>query len=96
MSDIQTGSQIDNREFPQSVNIMKQIIPIEVVEQKIFMIRGHKVMIDRDLANLYGVETRVLNQAVRRNIDRFPEDFMFYLTAIKNTIEEFKNHVVKN
>ncbi|MBS1258882.1 MAG: hypothetical protein MAG551_01946 [Candidatus Scalindua arabica] len=41
------------------------------------MIRGHKVMIDRDLASLYGVETRVLNQAVRRNIDRFPEDFMF-------------------
>ena len=60
--------------------IMKQIIPIEIVEQKIFMIRGHKVMIDRDLASLYGVETRVLNQAVRRNIDRFPEDFMFSLT----------------
>jgi hypothetical protein len=59
---------------------MKQIIPIEIVEQKIFMIRGHKVMIDRDLASLYGVETRVLNQAVRRNIDRFPEDFMFSLT----------------
>ena len=59
---------------------MNQIIPIEIVEQKIFMIRGHKVMIDRDLASLYGVETRVLNQAVRRNIDRFPEDFMFSLT----------------
>jgi hypothetical protein len=59
---------------------MKQIIPIEIVEQKIFMIRGHKVMIDRDLASLYGVETRVLNQAVRRNIGRFPEDFMFSLT----------------
>ena len=60
--------------------IVNQIIPIEIVEQKIFMIRGHKVMIDRDLASLYGVETRVLNQAVRRNIDRFPEDFMFSLT----------------
>lgn len=59
---------------------MKQIVPIELIEQKIFMIRGHKVMLDRDLANLYGVETRVLNQAVRRNIDRFPEDFMFSLT----------------
>ncbi len=59
---------------------MKQIIPIEIVEQKIFMIRGHKVMVDRDLASLYGVETRVLNQAVRRNIGRFPEDFMFSLT----------------
>ncbi len=59
---------------------MNQIIPIEIVEQKIFMIRGYKVMIDGDLAMLYGVETRVLNQAVRRNIDRFPEDFMFSLT----------------
>jgi flagellar capping protein FliD len=52
----------------------------ETVEQKIFMIRGHKVMLDRDLARLYGVETRVLNQAVRRNIERFPDDFMFTLT----------------
>jgi hypothetical protein len=59
---------------------MNQIVPIEIVEQKIFMIRGHKVMIDRDLASLYGVETRVLNQAVRRNTDRFPEDFMFSLS----------------
>ena len=59
---------------------MKAIIPQELIEQKIFLIRGHKVMIDRDLAMLYGVETRVLNQAVRRNIERFPEDFMFSLT----------------
>jgi hypothetical protein len=49
----------------------------EVVMNKIFTIRGNKVMIDRDLAELYGVETRVLNQAVRRNIKRFPKDFMF-------------------
>lgn len=52
----------------------------EIVEPKIFMIRGHRVMLDRDLAELYGVETRVLNQAVRRNVDRFPADFMFVLT----------------
>ena len=52
----------------------------EVIQQKIFLIRGEKVMIDRDLAQLYGVETRVLNQAVRRNIERFPRDFMFSLT----------------
>jgi hypothetical protein len=59
---------------------MKEIIPKEIVEQKIYLIRGQKVMLDKDLAELYGVETRVLNQAVRRNIDRFPKDFMFSLT----------------
>jgi hypothetical protein len=59
---------------------MKDVIPVEVIERKILLIRGQKVMLDRDLAALYGVETRVLNQAVRRNIDRFPEDFMFALT----------------
>ena len=59
---------------------MKSLIPMEIIEQKIFLIRGQKVMLDRDLAQLYGVETRVLNQAVRRNIDRFPADFMVSLT----------------
>jgi flagellar capping protein FliD len=59
---------------------MKDIIPVESITGKIFMIRGFKVMLDRDLAKLYGVETRVLKQAVRRNIKRFPEDFMFELT----------------
>ena len=53
------------------------IIPVERVEQSIYLIRGHKVMLDRDLAGLYGVETRVLNQAVKRNTERFPSDFMF-------------------
>ena len=51
-----------------------------LIQQKIFEIRGQKVILDRDLAALYQVETRVLNQAVKRNIDRFPEDFMFRLT----------------
>ena len=50
------------------------------IESLIHEIRGHKVMLDRDLAKLYGVETKVLNQAVKRNIKRFPEDFMFQLT----------------
>ena len=59
---------------------MKNLIITETIERKIYFIRGQKVMIDRDLAGLYGVETRVLNQAVRRNLDRFPEDFMFSLT----------------
>jgi hypothetical protein len=56
------------------------VIPVERVQQVVYLIRGQKVMLDRDLAQLYGVETRVLNQAVRRNAERFPPDFMFQLT----------------
>jgi hypothetical protein len=59
---------------------MEALVPIEVIEGKILSLRGRKVMLDRDLAELYGVETRILNQAVRRNMDRFPNDFMFSLT----------------
>jgi len=55
-------------------------VPVEIVEKSILLIRGQKVMLDRDLARLYGVDARVLNQAVKRNLDRFPEDFMFQLT----------------
>jgi hypothetical protein len=58
----------------------RAIVPIGQIEQRILLIRGQRVMLDADLAKLYGVETRVLNQAVRRNPDRFPEDFMFRLT----------------
>ena len=53
---------------------------MEQVQRRILLIRGHKVMLDSDLAELYGVETKVLGQAVRRNAERFPEDFMFQLT----------------
>ncbi|MBT6684903.1 MAG: ORF6N domain-containing protein [Bacteroidetes bacterium] len=63
-----------------------QILPDEKIASSIYVIRNKKVMIDRDLAELYGVETRILNQAVRRNIKRFPDDFMFQMTT-----EEFKN-----
>jgi hypothetical protein len=56
-------------------------VPIERIESSILFIRGHKVMLDRDLAALYGVTTFNLNKAVKRNTDRFPEDFMFQLTA---------------
>ena len=63
-----------------------QVLSDENIVSRIYYIRGKKVMIDRDLASLYGVETRVLNQAVKRNEKRFPEDFMFQLTA-----EEFNN-----
>ncbi|MFX0199056.1 MAG: ORF6N domain-containing protein [Candidatus Hodarchaeota archaeon] len=64
----------------------KSIVPIERIEKAILLIRGQKVMLDRDIAELYGVETRALKQAVRRNIKRFPGDFMFELTK-----EEFEN-----
>jgi len=62
------------------------LIPEEVITDKIHIIRGQKVMLDKDLATLYGVETRVLNQAVKRNIGRFPKDFMFEVSK-----EEFDN-----
>lgn len=59
---------------------MSAIVPVEIIQQHIFDIRGEKVMLDRHLAELYEVETRILNQAVKRNIERFPEEFMFQLT----------------
>ena len=62
------------------------LITLDLVERKIYVVREQKVMLDNDLATLYGVETRVLNQAVKRNNQRFPEDFMFQLTK-----EEFEN-----
>ncbi|RZB32542.1 MAG: hypothetical protein SRB2_04234 [Desulfobacteraceae bacterium Eth-SRB2] len=65
---------------------MKTLVPIELIASKIYLIRGIKVMLDRDLAELYGVETKRLKEQVRRNIERFPEDFMFELSK-----EELKN-----
>ena len=62
------------------------IVPEEVVISKIYYIRGYKVMLDEDLAELYEVETKQLKRQVRRNIDRFPDDFMFELSP-----EEFEN-----
>lgn len=59
---------------------MKALVPIKRITSKIYLIRGMKVMVDRDLAELYGVETKRLKEQVRRNIERFPEDFMFELT----------------
>ena len=56
------------------------IVPYEIIERRIVLLRGHKVMLSPDLARLYGVEPRVLLQAVRRNSNRFPADFMFQLT----------------
>jgi hypothetical protein len=64
----------------------KTVLPDEALVNKIYFVRGQKVMIDRDLAELYNVETRTLKQAVRRNMERFPKDFMFEMT-----IEEMEN-----
>lgn len=62
------------------VTEMRELISSEAIENKIYLIRGHKVMLGRDLARLYGVETRILNQSIKRNIKRLPLDFMFPLT----------------
>jgi len=59
---------------------MNKLVPIELIENKIYLIRGQKVMLDRDLAFLYGIQTKLLKRAVKRNISRFPDDFMFQLT----------------
>ena len=68
----------------------KQIIPLERIASKIFIIRKHSVMLDKDLAELYCVETRHLKQAVRRNIERFSDDFMFELT--KDEFQNLRSH----
>jgi len=69
---------------------MKALVPVEIIERKILLIRGEKVMLDADLATLYGVTTKRLNEQAKRNRDRFPGDFMFQLT------EEEKAEVVAN
>jgi hypothetical protein len=63
-----------------------ELVPQQLIENRILIIRGKKVMLDRDLAALYGVVTSILNKAVKRNLECFPADFMFQLTA-----DEFKN-----
>ena len=71
---------------------MTDIIKQDIIEKKIFVVRGLNIMLDRDLAELYGVETRILNQAVRRNKERFPMDFMFQLT--KEEMDNWKSQIV--
>lgn len=84
-----------NTKLNKKQNLVKTqliVIPSERVVSKIFLIRGKKVMLDRDLATLYGVTTGVLNQAVKRNIKRFPEDFMFRLN--KNEAEVWQSEII--
>jgi hypothetical protein len=85
------GEQLD---FPKSeTNTMNQIpAPVELIERQIYLIRGQKVMLDKDLANLYRTSTKAFNQAVHRNRDRFPEDFMFQFT--KEELENWRSQIV--
>lgn len=78
--------------MPKAKQNKTKLIPDETIIRKIYVIRGHKVMLDFDLAALYEVETKALNQAVKRNIERFPEDFMFRLTAKEWTM--MRSHFV--
>lgn len=70
----------------------KSILPDEAIINKIYLIREQKVMLDKDLAVMYGIEVRVLNQSVKRNIDRFPKDFMFTLT--QKEFQHLKSQIV--
>jgi len=79
-------------DLERKTNMNDLIISKNLIESKILIIRGEKVMIDSDLAKLYGVETKVLNQAVKRNIERFPNDFMFQLT--KEELLDLKSQFV--
>jgi len=68
------------------MDTQKLIVPMDRIERLIILVRGHKVILDADLAELYGVQTKVLNQAVKRNQNHFPSEFMFQLDQ-----EEFEN-----
>ena len=73
-------------------NVVVPALEDDSIKSRIFTIRGVQVMLDRDLAELYGVQTKVLNQAVKRNIERFPERFMFQLS--KGELEDWKSQIV--
>jgi hypothetical protein len=74
-------TEIDMNNLKSQIGTSSLVVPPERVERRILLIRGQKVMLDADLAELYEVETKALNRTVRRNIERFPGDFMFELTA---------------
>jgi hypothetical protein len=74
---------------------MTPLVPVEVITSKIYLIRGIKIMLDKDLAELYEIENRILKQAVRRNIHRFPPDFMFELTKEENLSLRSQNVILK-
>jgi len=69
---------------------MRALVPVEVIEKKILFVNGQKVLLDSDLAALYGVPTKRLNEQVRRNVKRFPADFMYQLS--QNEFESLRSH----
>ena len=73
----------------------ERVVTVEQIESIILFVRGHKVVLARDLAELYGVTTGNLNKAVKRNIDRFPNDFMFQLTAEEYKSLRFQNGILE-
>ena len=75
---------------------MAATVPMERIASKIYLIRKQKVMLDRDLAELYGVETGALNRAVKRNAERFPEDFMFQITGEEAELLRCQNGISKH
>jgi phage regulator Rha-like protein len=81
----------------KGIQIIESALPIsgEEIEHTILLIRGQKVMLDRDLARLYGVQTKILNKAVSRNLDRFPADFMFQLTPEEHDSLRFQFGTLK-
>jgi len=81
-----------HRRVPIEGFMSRAVVPAERIAQSIIVLRGHKVMLDADLAALYGVQTRALNQAIKRNLDRFPADFMFRLSA--RELETWRSQVV--
>ena len=78
---METPRKSSNRSLAGFEKHLKSLIPVERIHRRIYLIRGHKVMLDKDLAVLYGVKPIALRQQVRRNLERFPEDFMFPLTG---------------
>ena len=88
------ADQVKVAKLPQVIGMVnkKSLIPVDRIEKAILLIRGQKVMLDADLAELYGVETRVLVQAVKRNLERFPEDFMFQLN--KDDVDFLRSQIV--
>jgi hypothetical protein len=76
----------------KSIHSRQSLVPVASIERRIYLVRGEKVMLDADLAELYEVPTKVFNQAVKRNLDRFPEDFMFRVT--KEESESLRSQIV--
>ena len=89
---INMTDKIEKNESSELTTKSYQLVVVDNIESLIKVIRGQQIMLDKDLATLYGVETKTLNQAVKRNIQRFPSDFRFQLTmeeCSKSQIEEY-------